>query len=114
MELKEGCKADEYHECHAGSYETSLVLATEPALVDKEIMKKLEFVQVNLVREIIKKGLKDFKKMGLHQAYCGSPSKASEEKGEELFTVLTNMLVQSIYRLLQGGGRDQEGSYGKV
>lgn len=99
---------------HAGRYETDLVLAEAPALVNVEVMRSLPPVSVNLVTEI-SKGLKDFLAMGLTQAYNGSPAEATAAEGEWLYEVLTDMLIEQMRHLVRGtGGRDLPGFYTRV
>ena len=81
--------------CHAGRYETSLVLAQEPELVDREAMAKLEYVPVSLPK-VIAAGETDFLSMGMDEAYCGSPAKATAEEGEQTFETLAEMLAELI------------------
>jgi creatinine amidohydrolase len=101
-------------ECHAGRYETSLVLADHPELVDAEEMAKLPYVPVNLAA-VIAEGRKEFVEMGLTRAYCGAPAEATPEEGEEIFETLTEMLVEQIRALVAGtGGRDASGLFGRV
>jgi creatinine amidohydrolase len=101
-------------ECHAGRYETSLVLADRPELVDESMMRSLPELPINLAK-VIAAGHKDFVDMGLTQAYCGSPANATPEEGEETYRVLTNMLVGQVRALARGtGGRDGSGLYGRV
>ncbi|MCP2260691.1 creatinine amidohydrolase [Streptoalloteichus tenebrarius] len=92
--------------CHAGRYETSLVLADRPDLVDQERMRALPEVVVDLPRAMAE-GRRDFHAMGMAEAYCGAPALASAEEGEDTFEVLTDMLVEVIRDLVRGtGGRD--------
>lgn len=101
-------------ECHAGRYETSLVLADRPELVDRDVMRSLPDVPVSLVATI-GRGLKDFKEMGLRQAYNGSPALATAEEGEATYAVLTEMLIGVMRDLVRGtGGRDLPGFYGRA
>lgn len=101
-------------ECHAGRYETSLVLADHPELVDCAAMAELPYVPVNLAA-MIADGKKEFVEMGLTQAYCGAPAEATPEEGEEIFEILTGMLVAQLRALVRGeGGRDGSGLYGRV
>ena len=101
-------------ECHAGRYETSLVLADRPELVDEDEMAALTYVPVDLA-QVIAQGLKEFKEMGLEQAYCGAPAEATAAEGDELFEVLTDMLVELTRALVAGtGGRDRPGMFVRV
>ena len=101
-------------ECHAGRYETSLVLAQEPELVDREAMARLPYVGVSLP-EVIAAGQKDFRDMGLSEAYCGAPAEATAEEGEASYETLADMTVEVIRELVAGtGGRDRSGLFGRV
>jgi creatinine amidohydrolase len=83
-------------ECHAGQYETSLVLADRPDLVDATIQRELPAVHVDLARG----GVTDFASAGMTEAYCGTPAEASPEEGEKTFSVLTDILVEAIRELV--------------
>jgi creatinine amidohydrolase len=101
-------------ECHAGRYETSLVLADHPELVDTETMESLPYVPVNMAAGIAG-GAKDFIELGMDEAYCGSPAEATAAEGESTFAVLTEMLIEALRELVAGiGGRDVPGLYGRV
>jgi creatinine amidohydrolase len=81
--------------CHAGRYETSLVLADRPELVHADRMQALAERHVDMPAAI-GAGQTDFLAMGMDQAYCGSPAEASAEEGRETFETLTEMLVELI------------------
>jgi creatinine amidohydrolase len=81
--------------CHAGRYETSLVLADAPQLVDRETMVTLPAVEVDMPAAIAA-GDTDFVAMGMARAYCGAPAEASAEEGRETFETLTEMLVELV------------------
>lgn len=81
--------------CHAGRYETSLVLADRPALVDRERAGALPAVPVDMPAAM-RDGRTDFVAMGMEDAYCGAPAEASAAEGEERFAALTEMLVEAI------------------
>jgi len=99
---------------HAGRYETSLILADHPELIDAEGLRQLPPVPVNLAKEIGEGG-KDFVEMGMTNAYNGTPAEASAEEGDEMYGVLTEMLVGQVRDLVAGrGGRDDSGMYGRV
>ncbi len=101
-------------ECHAGRYETSLILADRPELVDKGLMRTLPYVPINLAA-VIGHGIKEFKAMGLVQAYNGSPAEATSQEGEESFARLTAMLIELMRELVRGtGGRDRPGFYARA
>ena len=81
--------------CHAGRYETSLVLADAPGLVDRETMAELPAVEVDMPAAIAA-GRTDFVAMGMERAYCGAPAEASAEEGRATFETLADMLVELV------------------
>lgn len=83
--------------CHAGRYETSLVLADHPELVDADAMRRLPETKVDMATAI-KQGRSDFLAMGMDQAYCGSPAEATPDEGRSTFDTLTEMLIEVIRR----------------
>jgi creatinine amidohydrolase len=80
---------------HAGRYETSLVLADAPQLVDHQAKEQLPAVEVDMPAAIAA-GRTDFLAMGMEQAYCGAPAEATAEEGRETFETLTDMLVELV------------------
>ena len=82
-------------ECHAGRYETSIVLAERPDLVDDMRMRTLPRVAVNMPAAMAA-GRRDFTAMGMPEAYCGSPAEATAGEGESTLATLTDMLVELI------------------
>ena len=81
--------------CHAGRYETSLVLAAAPETVDAAAASALPDLAVSL-SEGIKAGKNSFRAMGLDQAYTGAPARASAEEGAELLGRLATMIAVEI------------------
>jgi creatinine amidohydrolase len=81
--------------CHAGQYETSLVLADAPHLVDAGRMRALPAVPVDMPAAMAA-GRTDFVAMGMDEAYCGAPAQASPQEGEATFATLTDLLVEAI------------------
>jgi creatinine amidohydrolase len=81
--------------CHAGQYETSLMLASRPDLVDTETMALLPPLTVDLPAAM-SAGHKDFLAMGMDKAYCGSPASATAEEGERTYETLADMVVELI------------------
>ena len=81
--------------CHAGQYETSLILAIRPDLVRMELAEALPEHHVAL-HEKIAAGAKDFVDCGLDQAYCGAPADATAEEGEQSLTTLAAMVVEAV------------------
>jgi creatinine amidohydrolase len=81
--------------CHAGRYETSLILADRPELVRADRMQALQELHVDMPAAI-RAGRTDFVAMGMEEAFCGSPADSSAEEGRETFETLTDMLVELI------------------
>lgn len=80
--------------CHAGSYETSLVLAARADLVKEERLQ-LPANPVNLAT-LMKQGVKTFREAGATQAYFGDPAAATKEEGESTYAILTRMVVETV------------------
>jgi creatinine amidohydrolase len=80
--------------CHAGRYETSLVLADAPQLVDPTA-KELPPNEVDMPAAMAA-GRTDFLAMGMDRAYCGAPAEATAEEGRQTFEALTDMLVELV------------------
>src|SRR5439155_24540756 len=83
---------------HAGRYETSLVLASSPQLVDTDRMRTLPALPVDMPAAIAG-GKTDFIAMGMDEAYCGAPAESSAAEGEATLITLTTMLVELIREL---------------
>ena len=81
--------------CHAGQYETSLVLAVDPSLVREQVAHDLPEHHVAL-HEHIARGAKSFVDCGLDQAYCGTPAGASAAEGHASYEALANMVVEAV------------------
>jgi creatinine amidohydrolase len=84
---------DEYKrgECHAGSYETSLVLAERPELV-RALRAELPPLPINLAHAM-REGKKTFEEAGAARAYFGNPAGATIEEGEWIYARLVDMVV---------------------
>lgn len=78
--------------CHAGRYETSIVLAAEPGLVDDAARAGLPAVPISL-SEQLGAGVTTFAAMGLRDAYAGDPAAASAEEGRAQLDRLAEMIV---------------------
>jgi len=81
-------------DCHAGRYESSLVLAADPAHVRRE-REKLAPVAIDLLAQM-KTGVRSFAQAGAERAYCGDPASASAEEGRVLVAALAAMIVTSV------------------
>lgn len=81
--------------CHAGSYETSLVLAANASLVKREIQEELPPNNISL-SDAIRAGITTFKEAGGGQAYFGKPAEASIIEGEQTYDILAEMLIEAL------------------
>jgi creatinine amidohydrolase len=86
-------------DCHAGSYETSLVMAARPELVREDIRQSLERVPISIA-EKIKEGASTFREAGGTEAYFGDPRTASREEGEAMYKALSDMIVTAVIEAL--------------
>lgn len=84
---------------HAGSYETSLVMAAYPDLVREEKRRELAPVWIDLPGRI-RQGARTFKEAGSEHAYFGDPARASVSEGEMIFAALAQMLATTVKELL--------------
>jgi creatinine amidohydrolase len=82
---------------HAGRYETSLVLATHPELIELDVMRRLPALRVNMP-EAMAAGRTDFLAMGMDRAYCGAPAEATAREGDATIATLTALLIGMIRR----------------
>ena len=79
--------------CHAGRYETSLVLAARGHVHDA--FTSLPAIDVSL-SDGIKAGQTTFREMGLTRAYTGSPALASADEGEALYARIVEMIATEV------------------
>jgi creatinine amidohydrolase len=86
--------SDEYRRgnCHAGRYETSLLLDTRPDLVREELRTALPRNDGDLLGAM-QRGVTSFAEAGGPRAYFGDPQEATAEEGDELYRRLTEMVV---------------------
>jgi creatinine amidohydrolase len=87
--------------CHAGQYESSIVMAAEPGLVVDDRRRALEPNPVSL-SAAIRSGQTTFEEAGGPAAYFGDPAAASEEEGQSTISVLGSILVEAIEREIGG------------
>jgi creatinine amidohydrolase len=78
-------------DCHAGRYETSIVMAEDPAGVREARRKALPPVSIGLIAAM-QRGVRGFAAAGAREAYCGDPASASAGEGEELVDRLATMV----------------------
>jgi creatinine amidohydrolase len=85
--------------CHAGRYETSLVLAARAHVHD--LFTQLPSIETSL-SDGIKAGHTTFREMGLSRAYTGDPALASVEEGDSLYAKLAEMVATEVSEGLAG------------
>ncbi len=85
--------------CHAGRYETSIVMAAAPELVTEALRARLHPVPISL-SEKLKAGVTTFDAMGMELAYAGDPASASIEEGDLMIQRLGEMVVGEILESL--------------
>lgn len=85
--------------CHAGRYETSLVLAADPFRVRVELAESLEANPASLSMAI-REGKRNFLEAGGTRAYFGAPAEASASEGEAHFRTLALIFADAARALL--------------
>jgi creatinine amidohydrolase len=81
---------------HAGSYETSLVMADRPELVRESERTALSPVWIDLPDRILNHGARTFKEAGSEEAYFGDPARASATEGQQIFEALAQMIAANV------------------
>jgi creatinine amidohydrolase len=81
--------------CHAGQYETSLIMAARPDLVNDAERLQLSDNPVSLT-EAFAKGARTFEEAGGPDAYFGYPRKATTAEGAESFRIMAAALAAAI------------------
>ena len=80
-------------DCHAGRYETSLVMAAGGAV--RSEFSDLPDLDVSLAKEM-REGRSTFLEMGLTRAYTGAPAQATKSEGDALYEKLAEMIVTEV------------------
>ena len=81
-------------DCHAGRYETSIVLAADPGSVREDERAALPDLRIDLI-EKMRAGVTSFRDAGAGDAYCGDPAAAGATEGAELIDALAAMIVET-------------------
>lgn len=81
--------------CHAGQFETSIVLAERPELVRDAIRATLPPNPASLSRAI-RDGKQSFEEAGGRRAYFGSPAQATAEEGRATIEALGAILEEAV------------------
>ena len=85
--------------CHAGSYETSLVMAIAHDQVNSDIAQRLPSLDISLSSGM-RDGHSTFAAMGIERAYTGAPADASVDEGREMIERLATMVVTEVEEAL--------------
>jgi creatinine amidohydrolase len=86
--------------CHAGRYESSVVMAERPALVVEGIRRRLAPNPASL-SEAIQKGKQTFQEAGGPDAYFGWPADASIGEGREVVEILGSILEDAVVEAME-------------
>jgi creatinine amidohydrolase len=81
--------------CHAGRYETSLLLASRPGLVRDEVRRALPRNEPDFLLAM-RSGVTGFAAAGGPRAYFGDPEQASAEEGDEIYDRLLTMVLTTL------------------
>ncbi|GAC1397258.1 MAG: creatininase family protein [Pyrinomonadaceae bacterium] len=85
--------------CHAGCYETSLVLASRHELVRQDVRATLEPVPIS-ISDKIREGAQTFHEAGADEAYFGDPRAATREEGEASYNALAEIIIKTVLEFL--------------
>jgi len=89
--------------CHAGRYETSIVLAERPDLVRTDVMATLAPNPRSLV-EAICAGRTTFAAAGGPDAYFGFPAEATADEGRAIVETLGDILAEAVVEAIDTTG----------
>lgn len=81
--------------CHAGQFETSIVLAERADLVDDDARERLPENATSLV-EAMARGAKTFAEAGGPDAYFGTPREATAEEGRASIAAMAAALADAV------------------
>jgi creatinine amidohydrolase len=81
--------------CHAGQFETSIVLAERPELVREDARAALPANPASLSRAI-RDGKRSFEEAGGPRAYFGFPAQATPKEGRATIEVLGQILDEAV------------------
>jgi creatinine amidohydrolase len=85
--------------CHAGRYETSIMMAHAPELVALDTMRALSANPRSLV-SAIQRGDRTFQEAGGPDAYFGAPAEATADEGREIIERLGRILEEAVVEVL--------------
>lgn len=85
--------------CHAGQYESSLVMAATPNQVKEQVRAGLAHNEIDLVKNM-KAGVRTFDEMGATEAYFGFPAQASAAEGHATYDILADIVATVVAEAL--------------
>jgi creatinine amidohydrolase len=88
--------------CHAGCYETSVVMAARPELVRGAIRRTLA-PNPRSLSQAIRDGKKTFQEAGGPDAYFGAPAEATAGEGRDTISELGAILEAAVFQALSEG-----------
>lgn len=88
---------------HAGSYETSIVLAAQPQAVDTARLRTLPPVWVDLPARL-QAGARTFVEAGGALGYFGDPARATIAEGEQLIAALGAIVAELVGEIFESPG----------
>jgi creatinine amidohydrolase len=94
--------------CHAGRYESSIVMARAPHLVNLEAMRALADNPRSLV-DAIQRGDRTFDQAGGPEGYFGAPAEATVDEGREIIRRLGKIIEDAVVEVL-GTDADRQSS----
>lgn len=89
--------------CHAGQYESSVVMAAAPALVREDARRALPPRPISLSLAH-RNGAATFGEAGVPEAYCGDPAAATPEEGAETLGILGRIVADAVAERLGVAG----------
>jgi len=92
--------------CHAGQFETSIVLAASEQSVRDENRQDLA-PNPRSLSQAIADGISSFEAAGGTLAYFGDPAAATKEEGEHTIQILGQILAEAVVNELTGATTDQ-------
>jgi creatinine amidohydrolase len=81
--------------CHAGRYETSIIMALQPDLVLEEVRRRLP-PNARSLSSAIEAGQKSFVEAGGPRAYFGYPGEATAKEGRNTVALLGGILEEAV------------------
>lgn len=81
--------------CHAGRYETSIIMALQPDLVQEEVRERLP-PNARSLSAAIEVGQKSFVEAGGPRAYFGYPGEATAKEGRSTISLLGGILEEAV------------------